>query len=604
MRRTSVVRLFRLAMMIFLTAALTYAATLNAHAEDDGGGSGGSSTKVSAYIDGDWFGEEKPYYCGPAAVQTALQRRLKTVPPSQNQIASVLTTNTGGTDSSRQIMWGLNSFGNTDWYHAMTISEQITPYERESWRNDVVYNIDHGYPVVVNLIGRSGAHPPKWPDRLVYHYVTVVGYLDNGRQLRVVDSAAGGGGGLSSDWAQVDKEWTAPTDDVARWMQGKGYAAHPAPGSAAGRGPETGPVLPSAGSYVMWGDSANVRKAPGTGGAVVTTLRRDTIVRVQCQRHAQLVSAEGTSNDAWSYLPEYQGWITNIYLYGPAWLPGVSECPPSMGGGGGSTYRSWDTVNVRTAPGSWGSVVRTLPGGTTLKIQCQKHAQLVPAEGISNDAWSYLPDHGGWITNIYVEGPAWLPGVAECGADVGGGAGGTVRTWGSGTNVRSQPSTASNVLRTLSGGVRLNVQCQKHGQSVSAEGTVNDAWSYLPEHGGWISNIYIEGPAWIPGIPECAGAIGGPSGGSYRTWGDGANVRTQPSSAGGLVKSVPGGTTLFVACQVHGQSVTSEGTTNDAWSYLPEHGGWITNIYIEGPAWIPGVPDCDTLAVNKLEPRP
>lgn len=85
MRRTSVVRLFRLAMMIFLTAALTYAATLNAHAEDDGGGSGGSSTKVSAYIDGDWFGEEKPYYCGPAAVQTALQRRLKTVPPARTR---------------------------------------------------------------------------------------------------------------------------------------------------------------------------------------------------------------------------------------------------------------------------------------------------------------------------------------------------------------------------------------------------------------------------------------------------------------------------------------------------------------------------------------
>ncbi|MFD0574631.1 hypothetical protein ACFQ0T_42085 [Kitasatospora gansuensis] len=50
--------------------------------------------------------------------------------------------------------------------------------------------------------------------------------------------------------------------------------------------------------------------------------------------------------------------------------------------------------------------------------------------------------------------------------------------------------------------------------------------------------------------------------------------------------------------------MSAEGTTNDAWSYLPALNGWITNIYVEGPAWLPNVPDCDTLTVNRLEPRP
>ncbi|MFD0574632.1 C39 family peptidase [Kitasatospora gansuensis] len=428
----------------------------------------------------------------------------KAVPPGQNQIAATLTTNTGGTDSVRQIMWGLNTYGNTDWYHAMTVNSPMTATQSQAWRNDVVYNIDHGYPVVVNLVGLPGSHPPNWPNREVYHYVTVVGYFDFGR-LRVVDSAAGAGGGLRDDWAQTEKEWTAATDDVGVWMRGKGYAAHPAPGSASGLGPETGPVVPSGGSFLMWGQSANVRSAPGTNGTVLNTLQHDAVVKVQCQRHAQLVSAEGTSNDVWSFLPEYRGWITNIYLYGPAVLPGIPLCPPGMGGTTGTLYRTWDTVNVRSLPGSSGAVLKSLPGGTTLNIQCQKHAQAVTAEGTTNDAWSYLPDLGGWITNIYVEGPAWIPGVPECAGGTGTG-GGAVRTWGSGTNVRSQPSTASNVLSTLPGGSSVNVQCQKHGQSVSAEGTVNDAWSYLPDRGGWITNIYLEGPAWIPGVPECAGS--------------------------------------------------------------------------------------------------
>lgn len=46
------------------------------------------------------------------------------------------------------------------------------------------------------------------------------------------------------------------------------------------------------------------------------------------------------------------------------------------------------------------------------------------------------------------------------------------------------------------------------------------------------------------------------------------------------------------ACRL--QSVTAEGLTNSAWSYLPDYGGWISNIFFQGPAWLDGVPACGT----------
>ncbi|MFD9354664.1 hypothetical protein [Streptomyces sp. NPDC060031] len=167
----------------------------------------------------------------------------------------------------------------------------------------------------------------------------------------------------------------------------------------------------------------------------------------------------------------------------------------------------------------------------------------------------------------------------------------TFTTWGDALNVRAQANTSSGVVGTIAGGSNVRISCQVHGQSVTAEGTTNDAWSYLPDYGGWITNIYLQGPAWMPGVNTCA-AGGGGNGASFMTWGDALNVRGQANTSGGVVATIAGGTSVRVSCQVHGQSVTAEGTTNDAWSYLPDYGGWITNIYLQGPAWMPGVDTC------------
>jgi hypothetical protein len=100
--------------------------------------------------------------------------------------------------------------------------------------------------------------------------------------------------------------------------------------------------------------------------------------------------------------------------------------------------------------------------------------------------------------------------LAKAAAAVDGGgaptppAPGQFRTWGTGVRVRKEASLSSPVVRTLDGPTDIRVQCQKKGDPVDSEGYSNDAWSYVPDLGGYISNIYIDDPAaWLPGVGTC-----------------------------------------------------------------------------------------------------
>ncbi|NBM17119.1 C40 family peptidase [Streptomyces sp. GC420] len=79
----------------------------------------------------------------------------------------------------------------------------------------------------------------------------------------------------------------------------------------------------------------------------------------------------------------------------------------------------------------------------------------------------------------------------------------------------------------------------------------------------------------------------------FKTWGTGVWTKAKPSVSAARVYAFPGPTTIRVQCQKHAEPVTADGYTNDAWSYLPDYKAWVTNIYIQGPAWLDGVPTCD-----------
>ncbi|MFJ6658877.1 C40 family peptidase [Streptomyces sp. NPDC091377] len=79
--------------------------------------------------------------------------------------------------------------------------------------------------------------------------------------------------------------------------------------------------------FMTWGTDVSLRPEAGTRQPPVTRLSGPTAVDVRCQQRGELVEAEGHSNDAWSYLPKYRAWISNIYIDDPAaWLPGVPTC--------------------------------------------------------------------------------------------------------------------------------------------------------------------------------------------------------------------------------------------------------------------------------------
>ncbi|WP_436849508.1 C40 family peptidase [Streptomyces avermitilis] len=169
-------------------------------------------------------------------------------------------------------------------------------------------------------------------------------------------------------------------------------------------------------TFETWGTSVRTHSSPSVSASVVDTFAGPTQVSVQCQQHAETVTAEGYTNDVWSRLAD-GSWLTNIYIKGPAELPGVPDCggsttpPPTSGS---KAFQTWGTgVRTHSEPHVNAGVVDYFAQPTTVNVVCQAHAQEVTADGYTNDAWSQLTD-GSWLTNIYIKGPAWLPGVPTC----------------------------------------------------------------------------------------------------------------------------------------------------------------------------------------------
>ena len=66
---------------------------------------------------------------------------------------------------------------------------------------------------------------------------------------------------------------------------------------------------------------------PNVNAGVVDYFAQPTTVNVVCQAHAQEVTAEGYTNDAWAKLTD-GSWVTVIYIKGPAWLTAWPPADP------------------------------------------------------------------------------------------------------------------------------------------------------------------------------------------------------------------------------------------------------------------------------------
>jgi hypothetical protein len=154
------------------------------------------------------------YYCGPAAARIAASTRGHVL--SQDDLAGRLGTTVNGTNSAEDTTRALNSIDGTTFYRTTSIpGGSATPAAMDRLQADIVHAISNGYAVVANIVGTVTDTAGGWHAYDGGHYLTVVGYQDDGRTAKIADPADVNGDG--SYWVT--------TIQLANWMASRGYSA-------------------------------------------------------------------------------------------------------------------------------------------------------------------------------------------------------------------------------------------------------------------------------------------------------------------------------------------------------------------------------------------
>jgi hypothetical protein len=153
------------------------------------------------------------YYCGPAAARNALSVQGKDI--SVDAMAKEMGTTEAGTNSINDITPVLNKeTGKNDAYRSVEISTPSADTKQtDTLRADVVKTVDNGRAVVANIAGTTtdtngGVHSFEGG-----HYISVVGYHDNGNIVTIADSAD-----------PNTASYQITVEHLADWIATRGYA--------------------------------------------------------------------------------------------------------------------------------------------------------------------------------------------------------------------------------------------------------------------------------------------------------------------------------------------------------------------------------------------
>ncbi|MDW5329342.1 C39 family peptidase [Plantactinospora sp. KLBMP9567] len=168
----------------------------------------------SKLLDYEFQAQINGWYCGPAATRIALTVRDKQ--PSQDAVAADLGTTMSGTNSAEDTTRVLNKITGTDFYRTTAIpGGAATPAQMDRLQADVVHAVTSGYAVVVNIAGSATDLDGGWHSYPGGHYLTVVGYRDDGRTVKIADPAIPG----------EDSNYWMTTIDLANWAATRGYSS-------------------------------------------------------------------------------------------------------------------------------------------------------------------------------------------------------------------------------------------------------------------------------------------------------------------------------------------------------------------------------------------
>nr|WP_240940077.1 C39 family peptidase [Planosporangium flavigriseum] len=153
------------------------------------------------------------YYCGPAATRIALSASGHLL--SQDEIATKLGTTTGGTNSAHDTTRALNSVLGANVYQTREIpGPAATTAQTDQLQADAVRAISGGRALVTNVVGAVTDIAGGFHSYGGGHYVSVVGYEDNGRRVKVADPANANGDGT----------YWVTTINMTKWMVNRGYS--------------------------------------------------------------------------------------------------------------------------------------------------------------------------------------------------------------------------------------------------------------------------------------------------------------------------------------------------------------------------------------------
>jgi hypothetical protein len=97
----------------------------------------------------------------------------------------------------------------------------------------------------------------------------------------------------------------------------------------------------------------------------------------------------------------------------------------------------------------------------------------------------------------------------------------------------------------------------------------------------------------VPGVKLAPPLPKPPPGKWFGTWSTNVAVQAETTTTSARVGTVPTGVEVLVRCQVRGEEVVYGDIRNDWWAYLPEFGGYMSNVFFNYPDnQLPDVPDC------------
>jgi len=153
--------------------------------------------------------QDNGYYCGPASVVTALSVRGISI--SEGTAAKLLGTTTFGTNSSNDIVRGLNHYVGAGVYAAVFVPSGGGASAYAAFKARLVSSVAGGYALVCNVVGSARAGDGRTYSYPGGHYVAVCGYRSNGDEALVTDVAVG-------------RDYWMSTRTLIDWIAGRGYA--------------------------------------------------------------------------------------------------------------------------------------------------------------------------------------------------------------------------------------------------------------------------------------------------------------------------------------------------------------------------------------------